>query len=167
MNAKTTAKALHLLRQYDQVMRELRALGVTRSANNPVADFAEYLFCQAFGWEITPKSTKGHDAKDTAGNRFEIKARRLTQENGSRQLSAIRDLQGKHFDFLAGVLFNQDFTIFRAALVPWNVTVRRSSHVETTNSAKFILKDDVWETNGVKDVTRFLQDFLDGCSSEQ
>jgi hypothetical protein len=39
-----------LLALYVAVMEELRERDVLRSANNPTGDFAEYLFCRAFGW---------------------------------------------------------------------------------------------------------------------
>ena len=157
-NRATTARnALGLLRVYETIMQELKASGVLRSNNNPLADFAEFLFAETFDWELTPKSTKGHDAVDKKEIRYEIKARRLSQENGSRQLSAIRDINGHNFDFLAGVLFDPDFSIIRAAIIPWEIIKERSSHVESTNSAKFILRDDIWELSGVLDVTADLQ----------
>jgi len=141
-------------------MRELKATGVLRSNNNPVADFAEFLFAETFGWKLAAKSTKGHDALDSAKKRFEIKARRLSNENGSRQLSAIRDLKGHHFDVLAAVLFSDNFLVIRAALIPWEVVVSKSDHVASTNSARIILRDEIWDIAGVEDVTARLQGML-------
>ncbi|MBV1904298.1 MAG: hypothetical protein KUG58_11765 [Marinosulfonomonas sp.] len=156
----SSKSVLGLLHVYDTVLRELRATGVLRSNNNPVADFAEHLFCEAFDWSLTSKSTKGHDALAPDGTRYEIKARRLSDENGTRQLSAIRNLNAGHFDFLAGVLFNSDFSVFRAALIPWSTVVERSSHIKSTNSAKFILSDETWKIQGVQDVTDTLNQVL-------
>ncbi len=157
-NRATPARnALGLLRVYETIMQELKASGVLRSNNNPLTDFAEFLFAETFDWELTPKSTKGHDAIDKQEIRYEIKARRLSQENGSRQLSAIRDINGHNFDFLAGALFNPDFSVERAAIIPWEIIKKRSSYVASTNSAKFILSDDVWELDQVLDVTTDLQ----------
>lgn len=152
---------LGLLRVYNTILLELRATGAIRSNNNPVADFAEHLFCEAFDWTLATKSTKGHDATSSDGIRFEIKARRLSNENGSRQLSAIRDLDGQHFDYLAGVLFEPDFSVYRAAIIPWKVVVDRANHVQSTNSAKFLLRDDVWEIPNVQDVTERLRQILE------
>lgn len=72
-------------------------------------------------------------------------------------MSAIRDLHGGHFDFLAGVLFNEDYTVLRAALIPHSVAIDRAKFVEHTNSHKFMLRDDIWSAAGVKDVTPELQ----------
>lgn len=77
--------------------------------------------------------------------------------NRSRQLSAIRDLDGGHFDFLAGVLFQPDYRVMRAALIPRDVAVQRATFVERTNSHKFLLRDDVWDAPGVRDVTAELK----------
>ena len=151
---------LGLLRVYDTVLRELRDTGVLRSNNNPVGDFAEFLVAETFNWTLTTKSTKGHDARDDQGNRYEIKARRLASENGSRQLSAIRDIDGKHFDYVAGILFASDFSVFRAALIPWSIVFEKSVYVGSTNSSKLILNEIIWEMEGVSDITEQLQSVL-------
>ena len=39
-----------LLALHAKLCDELRSRGITRSANNPTGDLAEYLFCKAFGW---------------------------------------------------------------------------------------------------------------------
>jgi hypothetical protein len=136
---------------------ELRDRGVTRSSNNPTGDLAEYLFCKAFGWTQAGNSHAKIDAVSSDGKRYQIKGRRLTRQNKSRQLSAIRDLHGEHFDFLAGVLFNEDYTVLRAALIPHKVAIERAKFVEHTNSHKFMLRDDIWSADGVTDVTKELQ----------
>lgn len=97
------------------------------------------------------------DAVGSDGTRYQIKGRRITRYNNSRQLSALRDLQGEHFDFIAGVLFNEDYTVMRAALIPHAVALERSSFVERTNSHKFLLRDDVWNAAGVRDVSAELR----------
>lgn len=145
--------AAELLALHAQVNEELRARGMVRSANNPTGDLAEYLFCIAFGWTQAPNSERGFDATSPDGTRFQIKGRRVHQRNPSRQLSAIRDLAGEHFDVLAGVIFDDDFRVVRAALIPFSVVKERSTYVAHTNSHKFILRDDVWDVPGVKDVT--------------
>src|SRR6185369_16922352 len=95
-----------LLALHSRVMNELKARGLVRTANNPTGDLAEYLFCKAFGWNRAGNSNANLDAIDHDGIRYQIKARRLTTANGSRQLSAIRDLKNGHFDFLAAALFS-------------------------------------------------------------
>src|SRR5208282_6218709 len=95
--SKLTASALLALHAH--VADELRSRGITRSSNNPTGDLAEYLFCKAFGWKQARNSEAHFDATDSEGTRFQIKGRRVTRENASRQLSAIRDLDLKQFDF--------------------------------------------------------------------
>jgi len=77
--------------------------------------------------------------------------------NNSRQLSAIRDLQGGHFDFIAGALLNDDCTVLRAALIPYSVALERAKFVKRTNSHRFLLHDDVWGAPSVQDVTATLK----------
>jgi hypothetical protein len=146
-----------LLLLHTQVGEELRTRGVLRSANNPTGDLSEYLFCKAFGWTQAGNSHANVDAFGSDGTRYQIKGRRITRYNNSRQLSALRDLQGEHFDFIAGVLFNEDYTVMRAALIPHVVALERSTFVERTNSHKFLLRDDVWNAAGVRDVSAELR----------
>lgn len=146
-----------LLLDYANVLDDLAATEAIRSKNNPVADYAEWLVAKTFGFDLAAKSSKGHDAIDASGTRYEVKARRLTAGNGSRQLSAIRGLGDKHFDTLVGVLFDHDFNVFRAAMIPWTVIDELASHRNHTNSAVLILRDSVWDIPTVVDVTEQLR----------
>lgn len=139
------------------LLGELRRRGVVRSTNNPVADFSELLFEKALLLQLAPKSTKGYDATDAQGQKYEIKGRRLTAHNGSRQLSALRGLDQQHFTYLAGVLFREDFSVLRACLVPHEQVLAQSTYRKHTNSWIFQLRDGVWDLPGVMDVTQQLQ----------
>lgn len=142
-----------LLVLHAQIGEELRDRGVVRSANNPTGDLAEYLFCRAFGWKQAPNSERGYDATGPDVTRYQIKGRRIHRRNKSRQLSAIRDIEKGHFQVLAAVLFDDDFNVMKAALVPISLVAERSKFIQHTNSNKFILRDDVWSAPGVRDVT--------------
>jgi hypothetical protein len=88
------------------------------------------------------------------GKRYQIKGRRFTQHNQSRQLSAIRDLDKANFDYLAGVLFAEDYSILRAAIIiPCSVIKEHASYVKRTNSHRFLLRDNICDAPGVRDVT--------------
>lgn len=143
-----------LLSGYGAILNELRRREIVRSSNSPLSDYAELLFCKAFGWSREKNSAAGHDAMDIGtGVRYQVKGRRLTRHNASRQMSAIRNLDKTPFDQLAGVLVDEKFQIIRAALVPIAVVRAKSVHVVHTNSWKFLLRDDVWNLHDVRDVT--------------
>jgi hypothetical protein len=146
-----------LLVLHSEIGDELRRRGITRSSNNPTGDLAEYLFCKTFGWKQADNSQANVDALGLDGTRYQIKGRRITRFNKSRQLSAIRDMAGSHFDYLAGVLFKEDYSIMRAALIPHAVALERATFVERTNSHRFLLRDDIWHAPNVRDVTIHLQ----------
>jgi hypothetical protein len=146
-----------LLALYVRILESLRVRGIVRSKNNPVADIAEILCMRALNLTLAPKSTTGYDAKDPDGQRIEIKARRITKENPSRQLSAIRGLDKRHFDYLAGVLFNDDFSVLRGSLIPYEVVKQYATHNLHTNSHRFLLRDSVWSRPGVQDITQLLK----------
>jgi hypothetical protein len=153
----TGSSVRQLLETYGQVLDELRHRGVVRTANSPGGDYAELLFSRAFDWTLASNSATGWDAEDRLG-RYQIKSRRLTQYNGSRQLSALRNLPDRHFDWLAGVLFHADYTVYRAALIPYELVEPRCRFSTHTKAWLFFLDDAVWSLPGVRDVTSELSD---------
>ena len=142
-----------LLTLYSEILQELVRRKVCRSTNNPVADIAERLVTEALSLTAAPKSTKGYDAIDVSGKRYEIKGRRVTANNPSRMLGAIRDCEARHFDYLAGVLFREDFSFARACLVPFDYVLQRSTYREHVNAHIFELKDELWSVAGVIDIS--------------
>ena len=157
--AKETAQGL--LTNYCEVLKELRLRNLIRSTNNPVADITETIVALALKLKLVNGSTAGHDAIDEAtGFRYEIKGRRVTRENKSRQLSFIRGLDKNHFDFLVGVLFDENFHITKACLIPKSTVQKLAKYVEHVNGWRLILADSVWRDAGVQDLTEPLQMIL-------
>ena len=151
-----------LLTSHVQIEDALRVRGVLRSANKPPGDFAEHLFCTAFNWTQAPNSERGYDARGEDGSRYQIKGRRLDRHSTpSRQLSAIRNLADKPFDILAAVLFGHYYDVLRAALIPWSVVKREARYRAHDNSYVLVLRDDIWEIEGVADVTGEIRRCLD------
>ncbi len=152
-----TETVTQLMARYGALLRELRTRGVTRTDNNPVSDYAEALVARAFSLERGHGATRGYDARDADGIRYQVKARRLSPIYNNRQLGTIRALDQDRFDVLVGVLFEEDFAIRRAAAIPITVVRDRARSVGYVNGASFYLNDDVWLVPGVKDVTADLQ----------
>jgi hypothetical protein len=146
-----------LLALHAAALDELRRREIVRSANAPGGDYAELLFSRAFGWTRAENSTAGYDAVDWSDRRYQIKSRRLSEQNGSRQLSAFRRLPDEHFDYLAAVLFEKDYKISKAAMIPHEVVVSLARFQEHTNSWKFLLDDAIWKLPNVRDVTQELK----------
>ena len=151
----STTASTDLLALYAAIVDELRARGVVRSSNNPVGDYGEYLTARAFGLTLEANSAIGFDAVGPDGIRYQVKTRRLTAENTSRQLSFIRGFADstEPFDFLVGILFDADFTVRRAALVPVAVVRANAARVERVNAWRIMLRDGIWTTPGVEDIT--------------
>ena len=146
-----------LLGLHAEVSGELRARGVCRSGNNPVANYAEGLVAKALGLELAKGSTTGFDATDSAGLRYEIKARRMTVSSKPTMLSAIRGLKKKHFDFLIAVVFNEDYTVQRAVKIP-HETVEKIAKFRKHDNAHRVMLRAMWEEESACDVTAKLAD---------
>ncbi len=142
-----------LLRLHAAATDELRRRGVVRSSNNPVGDLSEFLFCKAFGWEMAPKSAKAADAVCRDGKLYQVKGRRITAYNPSRQLGVIRELDEANFDVLAAVLFAEDYAVLRAAIIPHAAVLAGATFIKRTNSWRFMLRDSVWDQTDTQDMT--------------
>jgi hypothetical protein len=98
------------------VLRELRRRNVIRTGNAPTGDYAELLVRQATGGQLAPSSARSWDV-ETSTEKLQVKARVVTdpQAVSERQLSSFRS-----WDFHAGmiVLFDDNFTVWRAARIP-------------------------------------------------
>ena len=153
-----------LFRLHSKIMDELFRQNVIRTMNNPTGDLAEHLFLKAFpNWEREGSARAHYDAIGPKPKKlkYQIKGRRITHLNGSRQLSAIRDLEKEHFDFLAGLLFKEDYDVYKAVLIPHAVILKLATPDEHVRGHRFLLRDDVWDgkwkVKGVVDVTAKLQ----------
>lgn len=155
MQSKKTIR--QLFEQFADTFVGLRQRGVVRSSNNPVADYAEFLVCKALALRREPASTKGYDATDKRGRRYEIKGRRPTAENRSRQLSAIRDLNGAHFDFLAIVLFAPDFSVTHAFVLSAAHAKAAARYRKHVNAWILHARDSLFSQRGVRDITELVR----------
>jgi len=147
---------LELLRLHGSVLAELCRRGVCRTNNNPIADYTEWLVASRLGLRLENGSKASYDAVGIDGTRYQIKGRRLVSANGSTQLSAIRNLQAGGFTVLVGVMFNEDYSIAYAFMVPHAVVLARAKYQAHTNSHLFYLRRDLAFEAGVREITREL-----------
>lgn len=149
------ASVPELLRLYDAVLRQLTSRGVLRSTNNPIADYAEWLVAGALGLQLAGKSAAGFDAvgPEPERLRYQVKARRPTPQNPSRQLSFMHGLDRDPFDVLVGVLFTPTLEVHRVAAIPIDLVRAHAAYVAHVNAWRFILRDSVWDWPEVTDLT--------------
>lgn len=115
-----------LLKLYSELMEELRDRELIRSSNNPVADYAEKIAVEYMGLTRVGKEERGYDAVDRNKRKYQIKGRRTTRHNGSRQLGVMRDLDQKLFDYLVAVIFDEDFSVNEIWKVPYRFVKENS-----------------------------------------
>jgi hypothetical protein len=150
-------ETLDLLGLYSDILTELYERGVVRSVNNPSADYAEFLVTKALSLTPAPKSTKGFDATDESGRKYEIKSRRLTRRSRPTRFSAIRGLQEGHFDYLVAVLFEESFLVHRATVFPQSYVVQKAYRQDHVNAWILPISDELWSTSVGRDITSMLR----------
>jgi hypothetical protein len=111
-------KTKELLSLYSNILEELLCRKVVRTANNPVADYAEYLVADKMVLHLANNSNAGYDAVDKDGVRYQIKSRRFNNHRQPKQLGVIRDIEKNSFDFLIAVLFDFNFNVVEAYKIP-------------------------------------------------
>lgn len=132
-----------LLNLHASVIAELQERNVVRTQNNPLGDYTEWLVSKALDLELQSNSKIGYDGISKTGLRVQIKGRRITPKNKSRQLSAIRKYEYKDFDILAAVLFNESYGVIEAYLIPHDVVGEYAVHRNHVNGRILILKGPI------------------------
>ena len=141
-----------LLRLHASVIDELKKRGVVRTKNNPVGDYTEWLVAKALRLHLAGKSEAGCDATDSKGLRYQIKGRRVTPDNPSRQLSAIRNLDAKEFDVLAAVILDANYDVTDAVLVPHEVIGQYATYRKHVNAHVLHLRGGILNDPRVKKI---------------
>ena len=117
-----------LLKLQAAVIGELKNRGILRTKNSPVGDYAEWLVASALNLKLAKNSSAGHDAVSESGRKIQIKARRVTADNKSRQLGVIRNLESMDFDELVAVIFDDTYEIVLAVSIPHAVIAEYSTY---------------------------------------
>lgn len=115
----TTYTTEELLQLHTAINRELQQRAVLRTRNNFVGDYAEWLVADRLNLQLSANSKKGYDATDSDGLRYQIKGRRTSTTNSSRQLGVIRNLDAHQFDVLVAVVFDESWTLVSAFSIPY------------------------------------------------
>ncbi|WP_339511922.1 DUF6998 domain-containing protein [Pseudomonas sp. RL_15y_Pfl2_60] len=149
----TELSITELLNLQVSAVEELRSRGVVRTSNNPIGDYTEWLVAKALGLELANNSSAGYDALSPTGTRIQIKGRRVTQRNKSRQLGAIRNLAMKDFDVLIAVIFDENFKIIEAVSIPHGVINDYAPFRKHTNANILNLRGPVLDDERVIDIT--------------
>jgi hypothetical protein len=152
----TNYSVTELLVTHTAVLGELRRQQVIRSANNPTGDYTEWLVSTKLKLSLATQSAKGYDALDSAGMRYQIKGRRMSKATGAIQLSVLRALPEKNFDFLIAVAFNPDWGIRYAAKIPYAAVLQLGKFREHVNGHVMHLRPSVFEHPAVEDVSTLL-----------
>lgn len=145
-----------LLRNHSAILDELKRRKVVRTKNNPVGGYTEWLVSKKFKLKLEPNSKIGYDATDRRGIKYEIKGRMVTPDNPSTQLSVIRGLKLKHFEYLIGVIFDENYNVMYAAQMPHKLVAKYSTFRKSVNGNIMHLPKSIFEDKRVKDITKKL-----------
>jgi hypothetical protein len=153
MKSLTSMTVADLLASHSAAIGELRARGVLRTQNNPTGDYTEWLVSKHLGLTLQGNSSKGFDAVDGNGLRYQIKGRRITKANPSTQLGVIRYIEGANFDFLVAVVFDEDWAVHRAVRIPHGAVGAISCFREHVNGHVMHLRSSILVHEFVEDIT--------------
>lgn len=143
-----------LLRAYREAGQELSRRDLAIHSNAPLADYASQLLSRAFGWKRANGTRSRHLMVAPDGNRYWIKARfpsRGLTLNFAAQPDAVP------FDYLAVILFHDDFSLHRAALIPATIVAKEGRYKERKRQLQFSIRGDVWSLACVQDITTDLK----------
>jgi hypothetical protein len=146
-----------LLQLHSAVLDEMRGREIIRSRNNPTGDYAEWLVADRLHLKLEANSSKGHDATDASGKRYQIKARQAARKQKAPLFSVMRELEQGHFDFLVAVVFDSEWNVSYGALIPHVYVAPLCAFRARVNGHQMRLAQSVLGTAGVQDITSLLR----------
>lgn len=146
-------KPIELLRLQASATAELKRREIVRTNNNPLGDYTEWLVANTMDLELTSNSKAGYDAISNKGLKFQIKCRRVTPETPSRQLSPIRNYAEKDFDWLIAIIFDKDFNILNAYIMPHSVIGNYYPHRNHVNARVVVMSGAIIKDKKVVEIT--------------
>ncbi len=153
MKTKNTNELMNL---YAEILTELNARNVVRTYNSPVGDYAEWLVAKCMNLHLEKNSQKGYDAIDPkTGMRYQVKSRweRGAASTKSRELNVIRNLDDDQFDCLVAVIFDDQFHVKEAYLIPHDTIATYARYNKHQNGYILIAMGDVLHDPSVKNIT--------------
>jgi hypothetical protein len=129
-----------MLGKWADIMDELQRRDVTRSANSPVADWAEQLVSRRLGLKLVKQAMAGYDALDGADLRVQIKGRRITKRKRSMQLGTMRGLDKGGFDYLVAVVFGERMELRQMWKLPIELVREHARFQEHVNGHRLMLQ---------------------------
>lgn len=143
---------LDLLRTQSETLDQLKSLGVIRTDNAPVGDYAEWLISRFYEGELLPRSSKGVDVLTSDGRKIQVKARTTDRSmKKALQSSAIRDWD---FTEMVVILFDRlDYSIIQASLVPIRTVQELVKYSKHDNKSFISDLRKLQNHPGVQDIT--------------
>lgn len=140
-----------LFQAFGLVMEEFRTRKLTRSSNNPVADYAELLVARHFGVEPVAGVQQGYDVLTPDGVRIQVKARRRSPRSKPSHYGWMHKLDDREFDKVACVLFAADFTVVEADLLTWDAAKKFAKSNERVGAHRLpLIKPFMRDDDGVE-----------------
>lgn len=152
--------SIELMNTYADILAELNSRKVVRTYNSPVGDYAEWLVAEKLGLVLEHNSQKGYDAYDPkTGLRYQIKSR-WERENASvqsRELNVIRNYEENQFDYLVIVIFDANFGVKEAYMLPHDTIKPYARYNKHQNGYLLIAKGAVLSDQNTENITAKLR----------
>jgi hypothetical protein len=146
-----------VLRLYGSILAELARRKILTTNDNPIGGYGESLVARAFGGERQRNSSTGFDVLLPDGLRLQVKTRWLPLVGGLRQLSAIRKLESRGFDYVIAVLLDKNFDVAAAYQIPHAAVGRLATFAAHTNSHRLVMTPSVCRDPECADITEKLR----------
>ena len=152
--------SVQLMNTYAKILTELNERKVVRTYNSPVGDYAEWLVQEKLGLVLEGNSQKGYDAHDpTTGLRYQVKSRweRGAASVQSRALSVIRNYDDNQFDYLIIVIFDEEFGVKEAYMLPHDTVGTYARYRKHLNGHLLIALGTVLADENTKNIAQQLR----------
>lgn len=141
-----------LLLAHCRVIEYIRQRNLHSPGGNPIAGYAELLVSERLELELSPDETVGFDAKDPAtGETYQIKHTRAPQR--APQTGMINNLDGRPFDFLVFLIFNEDLSVREAWKLAYDFVHLKALYSKANDAHYISITRDLRAQPELKDIS--------------
>lgn len=147
---------LELMQMYQYSLIEMERRTVIKKHNNIINDYTFWLVSSRMEMELT--YTKGYDAQRSNGQKVKIISFRNNVNTKSGLIGIIHDRELIFFDELLVVIYNFDFIVDLALLIPKKIIQETKVFNRNLNGYTLRISNTLTKTPGILDVSKLLSE---------
>lgn len=115
---------LDLLKMHGKILDIFEKRQVSKTRNQPIAGYSRWLIKNKLGFDQVDNPNEKYDLFDKNKKKYLVRSRQISN-NKNIPFGVIRNIHDKNFDNLITIVFDKDFNIIEAYMIPVDVLLNK------------------------------------------